>query len=309
MDCLRSPHLYREHAVRKNRVDDEKSKWFITNGLYTSCHDLISKILQFDVDGDHSLVIADKEFVEVAQRNMDDIVPLYYKMKKAGVELISSQSKYKGITTAYKGGNIGMISNNITKIWNSDDINLDCIKLLCMENNYTIDFAKTLYKPERPNHINKKLKQYTNKKVPHFFIYAKDKDSKNVNTINKSVINRLHKIIPNPIINFKAVGLNNFNFKMLMDEKHIDISTDSAQAIIEKYTELDLKKRFIPIENDDDDSNDVIYLYIDIRNQILHINSNINYVWMYLWNIYTGINTVNLKQHCGRVLVISLLKI
>ena len=278
LDCLRSPHLYREHAVRKNRVDDEKSKWFITNGLYTSCHDLISKILQFDVDGDHSLVIADKEFVEVAQRNMDDIVPLYYKMKKAGVELISSQSKYKGITTAYKGGNIGMISNNITKIWNSEDINLDCIKLLCMENNYTIDFAKTLYKPERPNHINKKLKQYTNKKVPHFFIYAKDKDSKNVNTINKSVINRLHKIIPNPIINFKAVGLNNFNFKMLMDEKHIDISTDSAQAIIEKYTELDLKKRFIPIENDDDDSNDVIYLYIDIRNQILHINSNINYV-------------------------------
>jgi len=48
LDCVRSPHLFREHAVRKNVIDDEKSKWFITNGLYTSCHDLISKILQFD---------------------------------------------------------------------------------------------------------------------------------------------------------------------------------------------------------------------------------------------------------------------
>lgn len=278
LDCLRSPHLYREHAIRNNVVDDEKSKWFITNGLYTSCHDLISKILQFDVDGDTSLVVADRDFVDIAQRNMRDVVPLYYNMKKAEVELISSRSKYNGIITAYKGGNIGIISNNITKVWNSNDINLDCIKLLCMENNFTIDFAKTLYKPERPNHINKKIKQYTNKKVPHFFIYAKDKGKNEVAKINKSVINRLHNIIPNPIINFKAVGLNNFNYKMLMGEKHIDISTDSALEIIQKYTELDLYKRFIPIEKDDSDSDDSIYLYKDIRNQILKVNYNVNYV-------------------------------
>ena len=147
-----------------------------------------------------------------------------------------------------------------------------------MENNFTIDFAKTLYKPERPNHINKKIKQYTNKKVPHFFIYAKDKGKNEVAKINKSVINRLHNIIPNPIINFKAVGLNNFNYKMLMGEKHIDISTDSALEIIQKYTELDLYKRFIPIEKDDSDSDDSIYLYKDIRNQMLKVNYNVNYV-------------------------------
>jgi hypothetical protein len=56
LDCLRSPHLYREHSVRLNVVDEEKSKWFITDGIYTSCHDLISKVLQFDNDGDKSLV-------------------------------------------------------------------------------------------------------------------------------------------------------------------------------------------------------------------------------------------------------------
>ena len=48
LDCLRSPHLYMEHAVRKNRFDDaaEAKRWFVTDGIYTSCKDLISKILQ-----------------------------------------------------------------------------------------------------------------------------------------------------------------------------------------------------------------------------------------------------------------------
>lgn len=48
LDCLRSPHLYKEHAVRKNVFDSEKRGWFQTPGIYTSCHDLISKVLMFD---------------------------------------------------------------------------------------------------------------------------------------------------------------------------------------------------------------------------------------------------------------------
>ena len=48
LDCLRSPHLFFEHCIRNNIIDSEKDKWFITDGIYTSCHDLISKILQFD---------------------------------------------------------------------------------------------------------------------------------------------------------------------------------------------------------------------------------------------------------------------
>ena len=84
LDCLRSPHLYKEHAIRQNvacnkcedRAEDIR-KWFTTNAIYTSTHDLISKILQFDVDGDKSLVVADPLFVEIAERNMTNIVPLY----------------------------------------------------------------------------------------------------------------------------------------------------------------------------------------------------------------------------------------
>ena len=55
LDCLRSPHLYKEHAVRLNVANqscgdrtDQIREWFITDAVYTSTYDLISKILQFD---------------------------------------------------------------------------------------------------------------------------------------------------------------------------------------------------------------------------------------------------------------------
>ena len=48
LDCLRSPHLYREHGVRRNVVNEATKKWFRTDALYTSSYDLISKLLQFD---------------------------------------------------------------------------------------------------------------------------------------------------------------------------------------------------------------------------------------------------------------------
>lgn len=48
LDVLRSPHLYREHAIRNNTYSEEINKWFIGNGIYVSTYDLISRILQFD---------------------------------------------------------------------------------------------------------------------------------------------------------------------------------------------------------------------------------------------------------------------
>lgn len=48
LDVLRSPHLYKEHAVRPNVYQSKPHirKWFNTNGIYTSTHEHISKILQ-----------------------------------------------------------------------------------------------------------------------------------------------------------------------------------------------------------------------------------------------------------------------
>lgn len=156
LDCLRSPHLYKEHAIRQNvacdkcedRAEDIR-KWFTTNAIYTSTHDLISKILQFDVDGDKSLVVADPLFVEIAERNMTNIVPLYYNMRKAPAEILNSENMYNGLNAAFVGGNIGIYSNNISKIWNDEVFisgtaeeqqeAVEAVKLLCCENNFVID--------------------------------------------------------------------------------------------------------------------------------------------------------------------------
>ena len=45
LDCLRSPHLYIEHPIRINNLNND---WFITDAIYLSSHDMISRIIQCD---------------------------------------------------------------------------------------------------------------------------------------------------------------------------------------------------------------------------------------------------------------------
>jgi arsenate reductase-like glutaredoxin family protein len=271
LDCLRSPHLYREHAVRTNVVDKERKRWFISKSVYTSVHDPISRILMFDNDGDKALVCGDQTIVGVAKRNMQGIVPLFYNMAKAGAEPISSQTIYIGLKTAYSGGNIGMISNDITKIWNSNDINLDVIKYLCCLNNFVIDFAKTLYKPTPPKDKKKLISKYTKSKVPYFFIYAKDKLESSVEPVNQSVVNRFSAVIPNPIVRFKAT--DRFDYKKLMN----NVNVHADLEIIDLYKRLDLKGRYL-IEKNIDGTNNAAITYKEIKNKLLEHNNDVNYV-------------------------------
>lgn len=260
LDCLRSPHLMLEHSPRKNvacRSYGERQQkvreWFCTDAVYTSCKDFISRILQFDVDGDKSLVVADKTIIDVAKRNIDkfDVVPLYYDMKKAEAVHLDSDSVYNGLNAAFTGGNIGIYSNNISKIWNSDTfVNgtheeqmdaVNLIKLLCAENNYVIDYAKTLYKPTRPDDINDKINEYTNRPLPHFFKYAKDKADNQVCDVNMSFVNKLESIIPNPRINFRKLGLGEIDYRLLMNNPDIefDVSfTDNGRIVAEETDPL-----------------------------------------------------------------------
>lgn len=336
LDCLRSPHLYMEHAIRDNaayRGVETYDKWFDTSAVYTSCHDLISKILQFDVDGDKSLVVADKTLIEVAERNIEkfDIVPLYYNMRKAEPVHLDNAEIYNGLNAAFTGGNIGIYSNNISKIWNNDIFSINeeavmkwqfeeedkewlfevinkngilamdkdefmnwqpdkiekmklleairdrqihavrVIKWLCMENNFVIDYAKTLYKPKRPKDKKKMIVELTKDLLPHFFKYAKDKNDNQVVRANRSFVNKLdgrfvepddngnnEYVIPNNYLNFRNIGLKDIDYRLLMGNPDIEcnveflsngkIDEEKTDPLIVAYCELNKQHHFI-LEN------------------------------------------------------------
>jgi hypothetical protein len=301
LDCLRSPHLYKEHAVRQNVVDDKKRKWFITRGIYTSVFDSISKILQFDNDGDKSLVVADETFVKIAERNMKGIVPLYYEMAKAGAEEINYKNIYRSLTLAYKA-NIGIISNDITKIWNSENVSLNAIKWLTMYTNFVIDYAKTLFVPQFPEHVKKEIHTYTKSKLPHFFIYAKDKEKKQVEGLNESVVNKLEKMIPNKPIQFKRIA-GNLDYKMLMNECDIKIN----KKIIKKYEELDRSKKWMMKLQENTKTEHELYIYKRIRDEILELGYGLEYavnvLVEYLYNVKKSKYKETLWKSFGDVLL------
>lgn len=279
LDCLRSPHLYKEHAIRFNvasngygeRVNQIR-EWFITNAVYTSTHDLISKILQFDVDGDKSLVVADRNFVRIAERNMNGIVPLYYNMRKAEPTQLNNKNIYAGLNAAFTGGNIGIYSNNISKIWNDDvfvDGNdeekqeaIECVKRLCCQNNFVIDFAKTLYKPEFPHEINEQISKFTNAKLPAFFEFAKDKERSQVKKRNQSFVNKIYDRIPNKPINTRGMNLGKIDYKVMMENSNIICSKE----VSELYDELNKQYRYM-INMKDEYIDNLRYVACKIREE------------------------------------------
>lgn len=277
LDCLRSPHLYREHAVRQNtasRAFGERAirigAWFTTNAIYTSTHDFISKLLQFDVDGDKSLVVADPNFVTVAERNMKDIVPLYYNMKKAAPSVLNKETIFNGLCTAFSYGNIGLYSNSISKIWNHDVFRngteaekkevLSLIKLLCMENNFCIDAAKTLYMPDRAEWFGQAVAKYTNARLPAFFLYAKGKDAAQTEEPNQSLVNRIYDKIPNVSIRMRSLQLAEPDFRIMMS----DPMRKCEKKVSELYNKQNRQYRSI-LYRKDDGADNLAYTALKIR--------------------------------------------
>lgn len=250
VDCLRSPHLYFEHAIRNNVINDELDRWFVTNGCYASTHDVISKILMYDVDGDKTLVIQDENIINVARRNQVGIVPLYYNMRKAAKEKITSDSRYKGMSIAFTGGNIGVVSNNISKIKNSDEIRnpdtrqeaLDCLRWLCLINNETIDFAKTLYKSTPPKEVKAIISKYVNKKLPAFFEFAKDKGEDQVELPNDCIVNRIKTLYPDSEFKLIFEDKSRFDYRMLMNNPEIAVDEKVLKAYSDIVSTAKLKK-------------------------------------------------------------------
>lgn len=279
LDCLRSPHLYREHAIRNNTAHhacgertDRIREWFPTNALYTSTHDLISKLLQFDVDGDKALVVADPDLVRIAERNMKDIVPLYYNMRKAEPTELNSDTVYAGLNKAFTCGSIGVYSNDISKIWNHDVFTdgsdrerqeaVDVVKLLCMENNFCIDAAKTLYMPKRAEWFKSAVSKYTGEPLPAFFRYAKDKDGSQVKTRNGSLVNKIYDRIPDKPLNTRTLNLGSVDYRNLMSDGRIVCSREVSDL----YDRLNRQYRYMTNMKDEYTDN-LHYIACKIRGE------------------------------------------
>ena len=234
----RSPHLFRELGVRINVINKKTKKWFITDGCYTSSHDLITKLLQNDNDGDRYLVIADQLYYNIAKRNMKGIVPLYYEMGKAKPKEINGDSIYESLTNGYKFGNVGIYSNKITVMFNENNLDINAIKILTCLNNFFIDGAKTglMYKPSEA--INDRIK-IANGKPPYFFMFAKDKTIEQVKPINNSTVNRICSKVEN--IKQQKYEFNHhgtFRYKVLYGNNEVEYN----EELIKYYLQLDKEK-------------------------------------------------------------------
>ena len=316
LDCLRSPHLYQEHAVRVNKRNKLTDKWLGgTKCLYVSAHDMISKILQFDCDGDIALVVKDKTLTSVAKRNMQDIVPLSYDLKKARGGIIDADRLYEGVSTAYTGGSIGPISNAISKVKNANNgkmtgEQIKVIAWLTMKNNQVIDFAKTLWKTEPPKEIDKIIKSYTKSKLPHFFVYAKDKDEiTQVEPPNNSVMNRISAKISDSRLKYNK-NIGRFDWTMLTN-KQFDYTVNEESPIIQRYNYWVKNQYRFDYGADPHVNEDDLYKYRYIAQDIIiftdvDVNKIVNSLVAYLYTVKKTSNKKMLWACFGDVICANL---
>lgn len=285
----RSPQLYREHGICNSVKTKEMKQWFIAGGLYVSNWSLLSRLLNFDWDGDELDIFTDKTYVKVAKEHMKGINPLFYEMESAPVQELNKENIYNSITLAF-GANIGTVSNKITRIYSSagefTDDKLKAISFLCLWNNFIIDYSKTLFKPEMtPEQAMGEIKEYTNGKVPYFFKYAKnykdkDVDQKVVQKIKEipqedgtvkrvieheyiPVVNMLEDIISTKKIHFRNVS-NKLEYKKLHSVNNFEIMNKNLyDAIKDKYIDVNKNKnKYIDKDDVEYKDKDTKYGYI-----------------------------------------------
>lgn len=249
VDCLRSPHLDHAHCIRKNSKNERTRIWAKSDGIYVGMKDTMSKLLMYDNDGDKLLVHNNKTIIKCAKafQSKYGMIPNFYDMPKASPEQLSNSSLFGGIVMAYHHGNIGTPSNEITKIWSTlspdsspEEVKnaMEIIALRCADVNFTIDFAKTLYKPTVPKHIAARYKQYSGRKVPHFFLYAKNKKADQVEPQGNCNIDRISNVVKSRRIVFKDL-LGKYSYTTLMHLPDTDIHTHQARQIIALYRQIE----------------------------------------------------------------------
>lgn len=236
--CIRYPHLSDcEHAIRKIEKSDECAEWFSGYDTIVSCHDMISKVLQCDWDGDHICLVHDESFLSVLDRNT---FPLFYEMTKAEPSEVNNDRIMICLTSSFNNENIGFVSNAITKIFNSagkPDIKL--VRILCAYNNFVIDYFKTQKKMDLKQYEDDYVKyKSSDSKCPYFFRYAKKKSkdkcadynsSSNCDRISKHVKDNTRKNITKTVMTGESE--EKFNPEVLTSKCKIKRSTVEYQKL------------------------------------------------------------------------------
>lgn len=256
LDCLRSPHLYCEHCVETNNIQDE---WFTTNSIYTNTYDFMSRIEALDWDGDHLFVCSNKIIIEAAKKviNKLNICPLYYEMKKADSIEINNDTLFRCMEMAFNSKSIGYYSNAITKIWNIGrnndwsltDEQVKVIKLLVGENNFQIDYFKTMYMPTRPESVNYIISKYLNVKVPRFFEYAKDYEEEQTDTLTNTPVNNIPQVVSIPRIQYGRFDFRTeFDYREFLSKPMSDSRFN--QEVVNIYKDVINSARFDKKQNE-----------------------------------------------------------
>jgi hypothetical protein len=227
-------------------------------------------------DGDKLLVTNHPVIIKTAERinKKYDVVPLFYIMSKAKAEMITPDNLYKGLSLAFTGGNIGAPSNDITKIWNSGEITnsaLDVVKWLVATVNFTIDYAKTLYKPEPPQDVQDTIKEYTKAKVPYFFKYAKNKKDNQIEDSNTSVVNRIEALFPSRKLNynFSKSNIGKFDYRMLMNNPEVNTTGVVYDKFKSEIKHIKFSDNIDKLSADDKSMGNFAPVYEEVRNSIL----------------------------------------
>ena len=248
--CLRSPSLYMEWVIENVVQDQSVYDWFTTDGIYTSCHDLISKVLQFDNDGDMLNCVADKTLIDAAKRNIEryNVIPLLYDLGKAAPQQLNREEFFNGLKRAHDFSGIGAVSNSLTKLWNREHPDREAAAMLCFYNNLVIDAAKTGFvnSYEQYPEIKKKITKAIGGRVsrmPYFFQFSKNgrkqehlraKDKKQFAKPNQSTMNRICARFDDiGMINMNYAGIAPFNWQMLLAHNQIPYNIDAVKLFCE----------------------------------------------------------------------------
>jgi hypothetical protein len=153
--------------------------------------------------------------------------------------------------------------------------------------------------------VNQIISQYIKAKVPHFFVYAKDKEDKNVEKLNDSVVNKFECVVPNKPIQFKRIA-GKFNYKMLMKKKKVDID----KSIIDLFEKLNKTKKHSMNQKEELSSYDMSYFYKDLINQFLELNNDkyfiVDVLVKYLYGSKNSKRTSTLWNAFGDILMENL---